>query len=117
MHSLRSPAAPGAAAGAKRVFEAPDGSYHHVYASHVLEHGGWGLGLAALQEWRRVLRRGGALSVAVPDTLAIARLLVAEEEKLAAQAYLELPSPPSSSVASEYNVLRKTIATRSLPRA
>ena len=40
-----------------------------------------------------MLRTGGALSVAVPGTLAIARLLVAEEEKLAAQAYLELPAP------------------------
>jgi hypothetical protein len=52
-------------------------SFAHVYASHVLEHGGWQEGGAALREWRRVLVRGGELSIAVPDTVALARLLLA----------------------------------------
>jgi SAM-dependent methyltransferase len=43
----------------------PDASYDFVAASHVLEH--TANPLRALQEWKRVLRPGGALLVLVPD--------------------------------------------------
>jgi SAM-dependent methyltransferase len=43
----------------------PDGSYDLVLASHMLEHSA--NPLAALREWSRVLRPGGAMVVIVPD--------------------------------------------------
>lgn len=42
-------------------------SVDEVYASHVLEHLTWPDGLVALQEWLRVLKPGGMLTVATPD--------------------------------------------------
>jgi SAM-dependent methyltransferase len=52
-------------AEATRLDFAPDGSYDFVLASHVLEHSA--NPLKALKEWSRVLRRGGALFIAVPN--------------------------------------------------
>ena len=46
-----------------------------VYASHCLEHSSWGYVEATLDEWRRVLTRGGTLCVAVPDMVTIAELI------------------------------------------
>lgn len=48
-----------------------DDSVEEVYASHVLEHLTWDDGLAALTEWRRVLKPGGMLTIAVPDLVQI----------------------------------------------
>mmetsp|Transcript_2130 Transcript_2130/g.4634 ORF Transcript_2130/g.4634 Transcript_2130/m.4634 type:complete len:275 (+) Transcript_2130:1027-1851(+) len=46
-----------------------------VYASHCLEHAPWDSLEATLNEWRRVLARGGTLCVAVPDMVAMAKLI------------------------------------------
>ena len=43
----------------------PDDSVDEIYASHVLEH--VPMGSKALEEWLRVLKPGGMLTVAVPD--------------------------------------------------
>ena len=51
------------------------GSFDVVYASHCLEHSAWEYLEATLSEWRRVLARGGALCVAVPDMVAMAELI------------------------------------------
>jgi predicted SAM-dependent methyltransferase len=54
-----------------------DGSFAAVYASHVLEHFDYnGPLLRALQEWRRVLVRGGVLHLSVPDLDVLAQLLL-----------------------------------------
>ena len=53
-----------------------DGSVDLVYASHVLEHLPTARVPAVLLEWRRVLREGGRILIAVPDLERIAQLLV-----------------------------------------
>lgn len=53
-----------------------DGSADLVYASHVLEHFPQGQTISLLTEWRRILRPGGQLWVAVPDLDVIARMLI-----------------------------------------
>jgi SAM-dependent methyltransferase len=52
-----------------------DGEVELIYASHVLEHLATARVPIVLREWRRVLRDGGQLLVAVPDLDRIARLL------------------------------------------
>lgn len=56
-----------------------DGSADLVYASHLLEHFPTDQVPELLAEWRRVLRAGGVLLVAVPDLEVIARTLVKRE--------------------------------------
>lgn len=51
---------------AERI-DLPDASVDEIRASHVLEHIPRNLTLPTLKEWRRVLRPGGRLFVAVPD--------------------------------------------------
>lgn len=53
-----------------------DGSVDLLYASHVLEHLATAEVPETLREWRRVLRPGGSLLVAVPDLDLVARHLV-----------------------------------------
>ena len=55
----------------------PDGAVDHIYACHLLEHFGRKEYAAVLKEWRRVLRKGGTLRLAVPDYEACAKLYVA----------------------------------------
>jgi predicted SAM-dependent methyltransferase len=56
-----------------------DGSVDEVYASHILEHLSYFDELPrTLHEISRVLKRGGALRVAVPDMDMLARLLMAQ---------------------------------------
>jgi len=57
-----------------------DGAVDLVYASHLLEHFPTDQVPELLAEWRRVLRPGGVLLVAVPDLEVIARTLVAKRE-------------------------------------
>lgn len=66
---LRPPAKPGAAFALCVVGSLPvaDGAIDLVYASHVLEHIRRPDTAAVLAEWRRVLRPGGTLRIAVPD--------------------------------------------------
>lgn len=45
----------------------PDNSVGDIRASHILEHLSWRDVPAALEEWKRVLKPGGRLRVAVPD--------------------------------------------------
>jgi acetyltransferase-like isoleucine patch superfamily enzyme len=58
----------------KQIDVIPDNSADLVYASHVLEHFGRWEFRSALLEWRRVLKSGGVLRLAVPDFAACARL-------------------------------------------
>jgi len=53
-----------------------DESVELIYACHLLEHFGRKEYLGVLAEWRRVLRPGGVLRLAVPDFEACARLYV-----------------------------------------
>jgi predicted SAM-dependent methyltransferase len=53
-----------------------DASAELVYAVHLLEHVATERVPSVLADWRRVLRPGGELMVAVPDLDAIARILV-----------------------------------------
>jgi predicted SAM-dependent methyltransferase len=59
--------------GERLPFE--DGTAELVYASHLLEHFPTDRVPGMLAEWRRVLRPGGVLLVAVPDLEAIASVL------------------------------------------
>lgn len=56
---------------------AADGSVDLIYACHVLEHFGRNEVAGVLAEWRRVLKPGGVLRLAVPDFAACAELYVA----------------------------------------
>ena len=51
-----------------------DRSVELIYASHVLEHFGRHETHAVLSEWRRVLKPGGILRVAVPDFAQLVRV-------------------------------------------
>lgn len=53
-----------------------DGAADVLYASHILEHFAYDDVPRLLADWRRVLRAGGVLLVAVPDLDVIARMLV-----------------------------------------
>jgi predicted SAM-dependent methyltransferase len=55
-----------------------DSSASLVYATHLLEHFPHSRSVDILKEWRRVLEPGGQLLVAVPDLLAIARILISK---------------------------------------
>jgi predicted SAM-dependent methyltransferase len=56
----------------------PDGGADMIYAAHVLEHFPTDAVPRLLADWRRVLRVGGLLLVAVPDLEVIARMLIDE---------------------------------------
>jgi predicted SAM-dependent methyltransferase len=51
-----------------------DNSVDLVYACHLLEHFPRRQTLLVLTEWKRVLRRGGILRIAVPDFAALSKL-------------------------------------------
>ena len=53
-----------------------DGAAEMLYASHLLEHFAYDDVPRLLADWRRVLRDGGVLLIAVPDLDVIARMLV-----------------------------------------
>jgi predicted SAM-dependent methyltransferase len=53
-----------------------DGSADTIYAAHILEHFATDAVPALLADWRRVLKPGGELLVAVPDLEVIARTLM-----------------------------------------
>ena len=53
-----------------------DGVFDSVYAAHLIEHLNEAEGVEALQEWRRVLKRGGEVLVRCPDFDAILDYLV-----------------------------------------
>lgn len=55
----------------------PDGVVEHIYACHLLEHFGRKEYMNVLREWRRVLKSGGTLRLAVPDYEACAKLYLA----------------------------------------
>lgn len=54
-----------------------DGTVDHIYACHLLEHFGRKEYMDVLKEWRRVLKTGGTLRIAVPDYEACAKLYLA----------------------------------------
>ncbi len=53
-----------------------DSSVTAIYSSHVLEHLPHAEILATLEEWRRVLVKGGEIFISVPDLQIISQLLV-----------------------------------------
>ncbi len=58
-----------------------DGTFTEVYASHVLEHFDYKVGIAAaLKEWHRVLAPGGTLRISVPDLDTLAGLLLRRDQ-------------------------------------
>jgi SAM-dependent methyltransferase len=58
-----------------------DGTFDLVYASHIAEHIPWYQIEAALSEWVRIVKPGGAVEIWVPDALKIAKAFVAAEEE------------------------------------
>lgn len=58
-----------------------DETFELIYASHILEHVPWYQSLDVLKEWVRILQRGGALEIWVPDGLKICRAFVAAEDQ------------------------------------
>ena len=54
-------------------------SFDLVYASHCLEHAPWERVETTLREWRRVLSPGGTLCVAVPDMVALSKLVASPD--------------------------------------
>lgn len=54
----------------------PDGSFEGVYSSHMLEHLYFDQAQAVLREFRRVLRPGGIVRLALPDATRLARDLL-----------------------------------------
>ena len=67
----------------------PDGTFHEVYASHVIEHLDY-LGdiSQALKEWLRVLVPGGVLYVSAPDLDTLAELLLLKESTSQAERFI-----------------------------
>ena len=53
-----------------------DESCAEIYASSILEHISWPQGWSALAEWTRVLRIGGKIRIAVPDTIMLCELIL-----------------------------------------
>jgi SAM-dependent methyltransferase len=60
----------------------PDASFDLIYSSHTLEHVPWYLVEKVFKEWVRILKKGGALEIWVPDGLKIAKAFVEGEEEL-----------------------------------
>lgn len=58
----------------------PDASIEFIYSCHMLEHIYINDAIAALGEWRRVLRAGGYIRLAVPDFAYALRILAGEVE-------------------------------------
>jgi len=58
-----------------------DGSYHYVFASHVLEHVAWYRVRDALAEVLRILKRGGYFETWQPNAYKIAQAIVEMEEQ------------------------------------
>jgi len=57
-----------------------DHSVDEIYASHLLEHFGVNDIIPLLREWLRVMRKGGTLTIRVPNMRAIANAYAAEEK-------------------------------------
>src|SRR5687768_10744872 len=68
-------------ADASKRLPFPDATYDLVYASHILEHVPWYQLDRAVREWVRIIKRGGALEVWVPDGVKIAKAFAGAEEK------------------------------------
>jgi predicted SAM-dependent methyltransferase len=59
----------------------PDDTFDEIYASHIVEHLDYrDVLLAALKEWRRVLKPGGTIYISVPDLDVLAGLLLAKDK-------------------------------------
>lgn len=65
-----------------------DGEVDEIRASHVLEHIGMRETVPTLKEWRRVLKPGGRLFVAVPDFKKIVGTFVQDEPDPRMEMYL-----------------------------
>ena len=73
---------------AKDLSRFPDSSFDDIYASHVAEHFDYqGELLAALKEWRRVLKPSGRLNISVPDLDVLATLFAARDRLTVAERF------------------------------
>lgn len=75
--------------------EFPDGSVDEIRATNLLEHIPYRETQAALDDWARVLVRGGAIFVQVPDAEMIARWMLDEPSRLVDRMPASLPQHPA----------------------
>jgi predicted SAM-dependent methyltransferase len=61
---------------AKNLFKFDDNTFDEIYASHILEHFDYQDLHFILEEWRRVLKISGTISISVPDVENIASIMV-----------------------------------------
>jgi len=57
------------------------GSFHYVFAEHLIEHFTWEDGLAMLKECRRVLAPGGRIRIITPNLSKVIELLSREDDE------------------------------------
>jgi predicted SAM-dependent methyltransferase len=60
---------------ATKRYPFPDGSFHYVFAEHVIEHVPWEDGVAMLKESYRVLATGGKVRIVTPNLAKFVQLL------------------------------------------
>jgi predicted SAM-dependent methyltransferase len=74
----------------------PEGSVELIYCCHAFEYFDRAEALAALQEWHRVLKKGGVLRLSVPDFSVLARLYLEglELEKILGPLYGRIGATP-----------------------
>ena len=64
------------------LYKWPKESVDLIYSSHTLEYFSWHTAFKVLTEWKRTLKLGGILYLAVPDFEAMAKLYISKKCKL-----------------------------------
>ena len=60
---------------AAKPFPLPDGSFHYVFAEHMIEHLTYEEGIQMVRESHRILAPGGKIRLATPDLLKLVNIL------------------------------------------